>query len=89
MNILTPGGIKSIEFRLDDGAAPEYKISDCLHLDEGDRDNKYGLRREKIMSSLLALAEVIVGKDCCGQVLPFEVVYNSDLRDMSLKITTN
>lgn len=89
MNVLTPYGIVSIEFQINDESIPAFNVSDCLQLDQNIRPKNRDMSYEKLIKSLLALAEVLAGKDCWGQVEPFELVYKNNFNDKSFRIVAN
>ena len=89
MNVLTPYGIVSIEFHINDESIPAFNVSDCIHLDQNITPKNRAMSREKLIKSLLALAEVLGGKDCWGQIEPFELVYKNNFNDKPFRIVAN
>jgi len=89
MNVLTPYGVVSIEFHMDDESVPAFNVSDCLSLDRNVRPENRDMSYEKLIKLLLTLAEGLAGRDCQGQVEPFELVYQNNFNDKYFKIVSN
>ena len=89
MNVLTPYGVVSIEFHIDDESIPAFNVSDCLPLDRNVRPKNGDIPYKKLITSLLALAEILAGRDCWGKVEPFELVYKNNFGDKYFRIIAN
>ena len=89
MNVLTPYGVVSIEFHMDDESVPAFNVSECLRFDQNVRPENRDIPNKKLIKSLLALAEILAGRDCWGQVEPFELVYQNNFNDRYFRIIAN
>ncbi len=79
MNVLTPYGIVSIEFRIDKETVQSFNVSACLYTDINNKAGNSYYSDDALIDSLLAIAEGLAGQDNNGRIAPFKMPLNGTL----------
>lgn len=89
MNILTPHGVLSVEFQLDDESINALSILDFMQIDEDNCLENQGYLDDNRLKTLLVLVKILARKDYWDRIEPFEWFQKNNLFNKPLGISVN
>lgn len=89
MNILTPHGVLSIEFQLDDESINALSVLDFMRMDGENSIGNEGQLDDDRLKSLLLLVKILARSDYWSQVKPLEWFHKSHCFNKPISISPN
>jgi len=89
MNILTPHGVLSVEFQLDDESINALSILDFMQIDEDKYLDNHGQLDDSRLKILLILVKFLASKDELDRIEPFGWFQKHNLLNKSSNVTVN
>lgn len=89
MNILTPYGLLSIEFQLDNESINALSILDFVQMDPFKRFSNEGQLDNNRLKSLLVLVKILACEDYWKNIEPFGVDEKNNICNKPLNISAN